>query len=236
MIKLYCFGNSFGLEEPSPFTLKVDLYLRVTNTPFEAIADVNSLRTAPKGKLPFIEDKGKQIADSYFILQYLNASYQHNLDDWMSQQQQALAHLATKSLDENLYWCIVYSRWMADDTWPTIRQAFFGDMPVPLKWIVPIIARKGVKGDLASHGMGRHSEAEIFEIAKHSLQSLADLLADKPYMFGERICSFDVTAYAFLAQLTLVDLDNPLTRLAKTYKNLVEYCQGIHAQYYGKSE
>lgn len=33
MIKLHSFGANFGVVDPSPFVVKVDLFLRVTNLP-----------------------------------------------------------------------------------------------------------------------------------------------------------------------------------------------------------
>ena len=80
--------------------------------------------------------------------------------------------------------------------------------------------------------MGKHNKQEILQVAAHSLESLSVLLADKPYLFGTSICSFDATVYAFLAQLILVDLDNDFVRLARRHDNLVKYCQRMHQRYY----
>ena len=125
MITLFSFGPQFGLIDPSPFVLKVDAYLRMTNIPFTSSPSFGNLQRSPKGKLPYIEDNGQLIADSFFILQYLKNQYNISLDEHLSTEQKALAHLVTKSIDENLYWCIVHSRWVRDDTWPTVKQAFF---------------------------------------------------------------------------------------------------------------
>ncbi len=232
MIKLYCFGENFGLHEPSPFTLKIDLILRMAGIPFEPISDVNNLRTAPKGKLPYAEDNGQIIADSFFIVEHLKRYHGLALDNWLTDQQKAVAQLVTKSLDENFYWCIVYSRWVPDETWVKVKEAFFGNMPFPIKYIVPKIARKSVKTNLLHHGIGKHSEEEIMQIARHSLSSLSELLGDQDYMFGGKMSSLDASAYAFLAQVILVDLDNDLTAMAREYKNLVNYCQRIYQSYY----
>ncbi|MEA1888330.1 MAG: glutathione S-transferase family protein, partial [Pseudomonadota bacterium] len=62
MIKLYGFGNNFGVADASPFVLKVDAYMRMAGIQFENIPGLVNLRKAPKGKLPFIDDNGKIIA------------------------------------------------------------------------------------------------------------------------------------------------------------------------------
>ena len=154
MIKLYGFGKCLGVPEPSPFVLKVMTFMKMCDIEYESISDAANLRKAPKGKLPFIEDDGNTIADSFFIIKYLKEKYNVNPDSHLSDEQRAVAHLITKSIDENLYWCIVYSRWMKEDTWPEIKKLFFGSFPLPLRIVIPIVARNGVKNSLIKHGMG----------------------------------------------------------------------------------
>jgi glutathione S-transferase len=123
---------------------------------------------------------------------------------------------------------------MKEETWQSIRQAFFSSMPWPLRLIVPTLIRRGVKGALKKQGIGRHSEEEILSIAERTLESVSVLLADKPYIMGDTVCSLDATVYAFLASLILVDLDDPFTQNARKYQNLVDYCQRIQQQYYSE--
>ncbi|MGR9051714.1 MAG: glutathione S-transferase family protein [Gammaproteobacteria bacterium] len=231
MIKLFGFGPRFGLADSSPFVLKVETYMRMAGITFEVVADFANLRKAPKGKLPFIEDDGKVIADSFFIISYLREKYRPTLDDHLSPEQKAVSNLIVKSLEENFYWCIVYSRWMRDDTWPTIKNAIFGQLPFPLNLFVPYIVKKGVKDTLYKQGLGRHNDEEILCIARHALESLSILLADKKYFFGDKPSTLDAVAYAFLAQLMLVDLDNPMNRLARSFENLVNFCKTIDGLY-----
>lgn len=234
MITLHSFGPKFGIEDPSSFVLKVATYMRMVGIEYQSKSDTNNLQVAPKGKLPFIYDNNKLIADSYFIIEHLKAAYGDPLDEWLSDQQKASSHLLAKSLDENLYWCVVYSRWMSDDVWPLLKQAFFAQLPFPIKFVIPNIARKSVQKNLVGHGLGRHSAEEVKQIAVHSLQSLSDLLADNEYFFGDRVCAFDATAYAHLAQMILVDIDHELNQEAKKFTNLVAYCHRIDQQYFAK--
>ncbi|MCK5830615.1 MAG: glutathione S-transferase family protein [Methylococcales bacterium] len=232
MIKLYSFGRAFNMIDPSPFILKIDAYLRMANIPYETIPDVNNLRKAPKGKLPFITDGDKTIGDSQFIIAYLQDKFQVELDSSLSPEQQGLAYLMGKALDEDLYWCLVYSRWAKDDTWPLVKKALFGSMPFPLKVIVPFVARKGVLGALQKQGLGRHSEEEIYTIADKSFHALSEVLADKTYFFNNSPCTFDATAFGFLDQFINVEIDCKMNDLAKNYSNLVDYCNNIRAKYY----
>ena len=232
MLTLYSFGPCFGVADLSPFVLKVDLYLRVTGIEFQNKSSIGNLQKAPKGKLPFIIDDGQQIADSHHILAYLQKKYPNALDQHLSEEQKASAYLMAKSLDENLYWCIVYSRWIRDDTWPIIKQAFFSNMPFPVKYIAPFVAQKGVKDALKKQGIGRHSNEEIMRLTHETLSSLSTLLSNKSYFYGEEITTFDIQAFAFLAELILVNLNNPMIEMARTFANLVAFCDRIQDQYY----
>ena len=179
MIKLYSFGPAFNLADPSPFVAKIDLYLKANGIKFESIPSANNLQKAPKGKLPFIDDNGTIIADSSFIVEHLKQHHNADIDSWLNEEQKATAHLMTKSLEENFYWCIVHSRWICEDTWPIVRAQFFDTMPFPLNKIVPIIAHRNVMKNMKGHGLGRHSDEEIMSIAKQSLESLSTLLGNK---------------------------------------------------------
>lgn len=232
MLTLYSFGANFGVMDPSPFVLKIDCFLRMAKLPYAVQAGVQNLQKAPKGKLPFIQDEEQKIADSFFIQDYLQKKKGVTLDKHLSDEQHALAHLITKSLDENFYWTIVHSRWMREDTWPLIKNAYFSGMPWPLNFIVPIIARKSTKSALFKQGLGKHSDAEILQIATATLTSLSVLIADKTYVFGDTPCSLDAAIFASLAQLILVDFDNPLNLLGRSYENLVAYCLRIDNKYY----
>lgn len=232
MIKLYSFGSHFDVVDPSPFILKVDFYMRLANIEYENISDVNNLNKAPKGKLPFISDGDTTVADSQFIISYLQKKYQVELDSNLSAEQKSIAYLMGKALDEDLYWCLVYSRWAKQDTWPHIKKAFFGSMPFPLKYIIPFIARKGVISALHKQGLGRHSDEEINRIADKTFQSLSEILADKTYFFGENPCTFDATAFGFLDQFISFSLNNQMNDLARKYNNLVSYCNNIRENYY----
>jgi len=232
MITLYGFGPSFNLADPSPFVTKIDLYLRIHNIDYKMIADSNSLQKAPKGKLPFIDDDGTIIADSYFIIEHLKEKYGADIDKGFNEKQKATAYLMAKSLEENLYWCIVHSRWINEDTWPIIKNEFFGSMPFPLNKIVPIVAQKSVRKNIEGHGLGRHSDQEIMQIAERSLKSLSALLANKAYFFGDNMSSLDVTAYAMISSLTQATLKNPMNTMAKKFENLVAYAERIQKEYY----
>src|SRR5690606_36592494 len=121
-----------------------DLYLRAAGLEFECNPGFQHLRTAPKGKLPYIDDDGTRIADSEFIISHLKAKYGDPLDGGLGAEQRAVAHAFTKMMDENLYWCMMYSRWLDPRTWPTVRETLFGKLPAPSRWIAPPMVQREI--------------------------------------------------------------------------------------------
>jgi glutathione S-transferase len=210
----------------------VDAYLRATGLPFEVISGIENLRRAPKGKLPFIEDDGRVVADSAFILAHLKEKYGDPLDAGLDAVQRAIAHAFTKMLDENLYWCAMHARWMDDAVWPQTRAMLFRDLPAPLRRIVPAMVRRKLAQSLHGQGMGRHSAAEILEIARRDLAALSDFLGDRQYFFGTAVTTLDTAAYAFLAELIVPPLRYGLADLARSFPNLVAFVERFRGRYY----
>jgi len=236
MINLHGFGPNLGLMDASPFVVKADVFLKMSALEYKNVSGMRNMKKAPKGKLPYIsiEESNQTIlvSDSQAIIDYLTKKYELQLDSHLTAEQKAQAYLMTKSLDENLYWCLLYCRWNLEETWSTVNKAFFSKMPFWLRTVVPPLYRRTVKKSLYAQGMGRHSYDEVTDIADKSFKALADILAEQKYFFGDSPCSFDATAYAFLCQFITGQCPNKLNDKAQSYDNLVQFCHRIQQQYY----
>lgn len=234
MITLYNFGPWHGIADPSPFCMKVDCYMRAAGIDFEVKSGAQYLSKSPKKKIPFIEDGGKLIGDSAFIIDYFKEKYGNPLDADLSAEQLAITRAFSKMLDENLYWCLVKSRWLGVQ-WEQTKKDFFGDMPIPLKWIIPMVARRGVKKSLYLHGIGRHNDEELLLIARKDMQALSDFLGDRELFHTDQVTTMDVIAYAFMVQFIKPDIQAPLNDLAKSFENLVAFVERMHSRYYANN-
>jgi glutathione S-transferase len=233
MIQLYQFAPAFGLPNASPFCMKLETYLRMAGLPYALPPfSMKDYQAAPKGKLPFIVDGTRTVADSSLIIDYLKATYGDPVDDWMDAGQRAVALAWQRLLEEHLYWTVLYTRWIEPQGWALTRPAFFGALSAPLSWIIPPLARRGMAQELKGHGMGRHSREEIHALGCQDITALADFLADKPYLMGEQPCSLDAVAYGFLANLLWVPLESTLKKQAQKYPQLERYCQRMKSRYY----
>lgn len=233
MIKLYQYEPVWGLPNASPFCMKLETYLRMAQLPFVSPQfSLPNMGHAPKGKLPYIKDGSKPLADSTLIIDYLKTTYGERLDGWLSAEQRAVALAFQRLMEENLYWAVVYTRWMEPQGWAATKEAFFGKLPAPLRWIIPALARRGMRRQLNGQGMGRHSAEEIHAIGQRDITALAEFLGDKPYFMGSEPCSLDATAYAFLANILWAPVVSELLLHGEKYPQLEAYCWRMRSRYY----
>jgi glutathione S-transferase len=232
MIRLYQFNRAFGLPNPGPFCMRVETYLRMTGLPYEAINDTRSMRKAPKGKLPYIEDQERLIGDSGLIIDYLKATYGDPLDGGLSAEDRAIAHAMQRMIGEHLYWAMLYSRWLDPDAWPYYRDILFKGLAKPIRRIVAALVQRRLRAQFYGHGMGRHSREEIYALGKADINALAAFLGDKPYFLGNSPTSLDATAYAFLSMIVSAPTNSPLKECALSHPQIPAYCERMRAAYY----
>jgi glutathione S-transferase len=230
MITLYQFPASFGLPNLSPFCFKVENYLRMTGEPYEVKS--GSPQRAPKGKLPFIKDGGVVISDSEHIVLHLKKTRGDKLDKDLTPQQRALGHLIRRAIEEALYFCLVYARWVDDAGFSVLKEHFFKEMPAIARLLVPGIARRMVKKQIRAQGTGRHAPEDIYAAAAEDISALSELLGEKPFFLGDSPSSVDASAYGFLAVMLWSPLPAAITDSVKKHANLVAYCERMKAKYY----
>ena len=229
MIVLHQFAPAFGLPNASPFCMKLETYLRLAGLPYR-LANDGDVFKAPKGKLPWIEDGALQLADSGAIVDALEQRLARPVDAGLAPVERAQALAFRRLLEEDLYWAVVYTRWVPAEAWALTRQAFFGALPAPLRLLVPPLARRSLRAQLRGHGMGRHTPTEIMAIGCSDLDAVADFLADKPFLMGAQPRTVDASAYAFLANILWAPVDSALRRHARTRPTLEAYCQRMKAR------
>jgi len=234
MIQLYQFPPTWGLPSASPFCLKLQLYCRMADIPYEIAAD-SDVRKAPKKKLPYIQDQGKVIADSNFIIDHLENTHGTSLDSHLTAAEKGLGLGLQRMVEENLFWVVMYSRWVEEKNWKKVKPALFDFLPPILNILIPKIVRKQVLKDIYSQGMGRHNREEVYEIGIRDLQALSDVLGDKTYLLGDQASRVDTATYGLLANILWTPVESPLKEKAESLDNLVAYCQKIRSTYFSEA-
>ena len=222
------------LASPSPFCLKLELWLRLAGLPYRAKGDYDPIR-APKGKAPWVTlDDGTTLSDSSHIIDALTERHGVTLDDGMDDTDRATAVLLQRTIEEHLYFALLYMRWQDPDGWATYRRTYFDvAFPKPMRWVMPPMARRSCLRTLQSQGMGRHSRSEVVSRGARDLAAIAAVLADRPYALGDTPRSVDATVWSILACLHLAAFQDPLVDAMRSHPNLVAYTERLHAAHWG---
>ncbi len=229
MITLYRFGNMGCKCDPSPYCAKLEAYLKLTGLKFEVKKGADALKSAPKGKLPYITDGGVDIADSNLIIDYLKEKYGDEIDASLSAEEKAVSRGLTALINGVLSASIGYSRWVEEHNWAASKKLFFGKMPALVKAIIPSILRRTVKKKYSSGDYKGFTTAELYGEADKALKALSDYLGDKKYFFGDELSTFDITAYSLLAQLYLIDhFTGEYFDHAAKYENLKSHTDNMY--------
>lgn len=222
MIDLYQFTPHFNVPNLSPFCMKLEGFLRITEIPFQIIEE-NDPSKAPEGKLPFIRDNGVLISDAELIIDYLESKLSFNVDGHLDNQKAATHHAFTRMLDEHLYWALLYSRWMEEHNRETLSNRLFSEIPPPISTVLARRMRKNIIDQLDKQGMGRHNREDIYKKAGKDLVQLSVLLGDHKWFGGDYVSKLDLTAIAYLANIMIPELPSPLANYIKEYGNLETY-------------
>ena len=187
---------------------------------------------APKGKLPYIEDSGRSIGDSRFIITYLKSSYK-DLDKALNNAELAISVAMQRLLEEHLFWAALYSRWQyTDENWQINKQAIFGGLPPVIKDIVAHRTRRKIQRQIYGHGTGRHQPDEIFALGKQDIDALSATLDNKKYFLGDQPTTLDASAFGLLINIIGCPIESPLKEYGLAKKNLIEYADRIKHEFY----
>ncbi len=230
-LRVHQLPGAWGLPSVGPFCLKLETYLRIVEIPYEVVVDATPFR-GPKGKLPWIEHEGKKIGDSGLIIEYLESRLGCDADAGLSGAERAIAHSMRRLIEEDLYWTMVYDRWIVEANWAIVRDVILGGVPAPIRSIISPIARRGVRKQLEAHGIGRHSRDEIHAIGRSDVGAVAEILGDKPFLMGDAATQIDATAYGVLANIAGVPIESPVRDEIQNRPNLVGYIERVRERYF----
>ena len=231
MIELHQLARTWGIPTLSHFCVKIETFLRMTKQPYQVV-DSLPLK-GPRGKLPFIVDKGKKVSDSRLIVNYLKSTYGDTLDAHLSPTEISIAKAFQRLLEEHLYWISMMSRWnYTEANWQTNKKAIFSVLPPVARDLAALVYRRRINSQILGHGIGRLSSQEAFDLGKEDIDALADFLADKPYFMGDKPTSLDASAYGILVNTLGCPIESPIKDHALTKKNLVDYCQRMQAEFF----
>lgn len=226
MITLYGIGEGFGLPEISPYVTKTEVQLKMAGLAYEKARGLPC--DAPKGQLPFIENDGVRIGDSTFIRGYLERTFGLDFDEGLTARERAEAWAIERMVENQLGWIMIQTRWLVAENFAKGPAQFFDGAPEGVREG----ALEGVRLTVEAVGVGRHSDLETLALGVRSLAALSAMLGEKRYLFGNRPCGADATAFAMLAAILTPFFESELRRRAEGFGNLVAYVDRLMAQFY----
>lgn len=230
MITLFTFGPAFGLPDASPFVIKAEMLLKLSGLPYQTKR--GNVRRAPKGKLPYLDDMGRQVADSTLIRWHIEKTYHIDFDEGLSPAERGTAWAVEKLLEDNLYWAVARVRWLEGDNFERGPAQFFNVVPGPLRGMVKALVKRRVRQMLWAQGLGRHRVDDMTAMAVQGVQAIVDILGDKPYLMGDRPCGADATLFAFAASLQSPVFETPIRAAAESHASLQAYLARMKARFY----
>jgi glutathione S-transferase len=232
MITLHIFGRmpNVPLPDPSPFCMKAEVLLKMAGVPYQV--DTSGFAKAPKGKQPYIVYRDRKIPDSTFIRWHLEQEHKVDFDKGLSDQQKATAWAFEKMCEDHLYQAIGHDRWLIDANFNAGPKNFFDAVPALIRPLVLMKVRSDVRKALRGHGMGRHTQDEITQLATRDIDALAAQLGDKPYFMGTEPTGIDATVFGFVASLLCPAFETPQRTATERHANLVAYNARMMAKYY----
>ena len=238
-------GQPFGDKSISPFSIKVEVFLRMAGIGYvNQPPSVSALKRNSKRKLPtIVTDRGEFIADSTFIINHLMATEPYaskcreRLCDGRLSPSQIASGTCLKALcEESLYFIIGYWRYASDPGFarycevnPTVSELGVGWLKRPLE----LFARRAIIRQLWAQGTGRHTPEQVEHLGNTCLDAVDVILGggQQEFLFGGEPSSYDATLFAFLSAVLEIDLDSPLQTYARSKPGLVDYVRRINRRY-----
>jgi hypothetical protein len=197
MITLYTFGPYFGLPDPSPFVMKAEVLLKMAGLPYRT--DTTAFGKAPKGSFPISTTMARLSPtppSSACTSRRSMASTSTPAFPYPSAALPGFSKRCARTI--SIGQGCMCAGWSTRISTKAPRQ-FFDAAVAPLRPLVVTLARRQFRRNLWGRGMGRHTLAEMEQLATRDIDAIADLLAGKPYLMGLVPCGADAATFPFMA-------------------------------------
>lgn len=212
----------------SPFTLKLETWLRLAKVPY---GNVHTVHPHPKVRqIPYIELNGDEVPDSNLIIESLTQKFGGlPADRQLTSTQAATGHCLSVMLEHHTAQIGFYWRYgHHNDEFARKMTENFAEKKVSMfffKNIQPFGLR--MKGYL--NGYGRHSFDEVARMSFRDLDAVSQILGESRYLLGtETPTTLDCTVFGHLAQFLYIPMDFPQkAHMHEKCQNVVNFVDRI---------
>ncbi|KRZ10267.1 Uncharacterized protein T11_5437, partial [Trichinella zimbabwensis] len=234
MVYLFQPPRSTYIPNISPFSLKLETWLRMNEIPYESIA-VDMTNTSKKGQLPFVELNGKEIADSNFIIDELSVHFKKEDCEDKTALEKATLRAFESLIEDSLLWVVVVIRsnhcdvLFNDNSFIRLLPAAFR----PIRAIAAKIFSNKLKTKAFHQGIGRHTLTEVTTIGQNLVKAISVFLGDKTYLSGEKPTKLDAVAFGHLSQLWYTPVESELKKYIESEcANVVQYLERMKTSFW----
>ncbi|MCI4003465.1 glutathione S-transferase family protein [Dickeya dianthicola] len=218
----------------SPFASKLQAYFRIFGVKHELVS-VPVPDVGPRGKVPFISVGDTQIADSGLIIDYLKRTL-GDPDAQLTAEQKALGQVVQGTLEDHLYWVIIYYEFFDQSGWDFLMKTMVGDLsalPAEIQEALRV-RREDFRKRCFDQGIARFTEAEIIDKASQDLAAIDVLIGDKRFLLGnDHPSSYDAAVFGFTQAFFQARGMHPeITDFARTLPNLGRFIATITDKWY----
>ena len=130
----------------------------------------------------------------------------------------------------------MYARWFSDygaSGRERVLSNLLQHLVFPIKYLALNRVKRNLNKQLWSHGIGRHTEQELYGIAERDLLAVSEILGPKKFLFGDKPCLADAAIFAFIVACAWDIPGSPIGQLTKSKaKNLDKHAQRMKELYY----
>ena len=209
----------------SPFSLKVETWLRLHKIKYE---NVYTMQSGSKGQIPYIELNGEEIPDSNVILDKLEEYFE--VERVENDREEAVAHAVTVMLENHtakagFYWRYGHN---IEEFLTKVCLWTFPQQAITIsKYFQPTLTKIGTY----CHGLGRHNLKEINHFSCQDLKAISDLLSQKKFFHGDELARIDCTLFGHLVQFLDIPMDFPQKKFMQdSCENLIDHVERIREE------
>jgi glutathione S-transferase len=218
----------------TPFGLKLMAYMQMADIPFSIVIE-HDPRRAPTKKFPWVVDDGRALGDSSVVIDHLVATRGDRVDEWLTTEQRAVGRAIRRMIEEGLCFVLLHLRWVDDVTFRAATEVALQGMPRAIRGVARHVIRRRILRDLWGQGILRFDRSTVMAMGRADLDAMDAILGDKPFLLGERPCSADATAAAFLAVLVIPPLENELKEHACNLPRMTRYLARMVDLYFARN-
>lgn len=218
-----------GFYSYSPFCAKLEAWLGLSGVEYTRRgADP---RKSPTGKIPYADLDGELIADSQRIIDRIIARDGDRLDADLDPTQRATGRMVRRTLEEATYFAVVRARWLTPDGFAFVREQILDPfVPRLLRPLVYPKIQRDLRKVMHNQGIGRYPLDEVHRMAIADFAALEGLLADRPFVLGDRPTSVDATAYGWVGCVASSTYRDPTIDYVQGSKTLTAYRERMAAR------